>query len=324
MPEHVRYGTVTDGAGAIMTTTLRRSARFEGITLHGGMAVRAEVLPAAAGRGIVFRRRDVADADPEIPALWSRLVPARLCTRIANADGVGVSTIEHLMAAFAACGVRDAVVVLDGPEVPILDGSAAPFVRGLLAAGLMHRPGPGHVWRVLRPVEVREGDAFARLEPADGVEIDLMIDFPAVAIGRQRLRLALANGTAVREICDARTFTTTEDLARLRAAGLGRGGDLSNAVVYGPEGVLNHPAGLRRADEAVRHKALDVMGDLALAGAPILGRYVGERAGHALTARLLSALFTTEGAVERVATAGRLARRLPGAGLGPADLAEVA
>jgi len=136
-------------------------------------------------------------------------------------------------------------------------------------------------------------------------------------------RLALANGTALREVCDARTFTTTCELERLRAAGLGRGGDLGNAVVYGPDGVLN-PDGLRHPDEAVRHKILDAMGDLALAGAPILGRYVGERAGHALTGRLLSALFATEGAVERVAATGEVARHLPGAGLGQGDLAAVA
>jgi len=304
-------------------TTLARSARFDGITLHGGMHACVDVGPAAPGRGIVFRRRDVVGADAEILALWSRAVPARLCTRIANSDGVEVSTIEHLMAALAACGVRDAVVAIDGPEVPIIDGSAAPFVRGILSAGLVHRPGPVPAWRMLRPVEVREGDALARLEPAECVEIDFTIDFSGVGIGRQRRRLALANGTALREVCDARTFTTTCELERLRAAGLGRGGDLGNAVVYGPDGVLN-PDGLRHPDEAVRHKILDAMGDLALAGAPILGRYVGERAGHALTGRLLSALFATEGAVERVAATGEVARHLPGAGLGQGDLAAVA
>ena len=276
-----------------MQTTLETSARFAGVGLHTGRPACLAVRPAPAGHGIRFRRIDLAHA-PEIPARWDAVVPAELSTRLA-AGGAEVSTVEHLMAALAGCGVTEALVEVDGPEVPILDGSARPFVQGLRAAGLRRLAAPSHGLEILAPVEVREGEALARLEPAGPRErgrlaIDFAIDFADAAIGRQRRALTLAPGAFERELAAARTFCRQADVEAMRARGLALGGTLGNAVVVDGATVLS-PGGLRFADEAVRHKMLDAVGDLALAGAAIHGRYVGRRAGHRLTNRLLRALM---------------------------------
>ena len=273
-----------------MQATLRRSAYFSGKGLHSGAPARVVVRPAPRDHGIVFRRLDVVDADPVAPARFDAVVETRLCTRLANADGVGVATVEHLMAALAALGVRNARVDVDGPEIPILDGSARPFLDGLREAGLAFEAAPARVLRVLEPVAVSEGDARAALAPCDRFEIDFAIDFPDAAIGSQRRALAVTAESFARELADCRTFARVAEIEALREAGLARGGDLRNAVVVDGDRVLT-PGGLRRPDEPVRHKMLDAVGDLALAGAPILGRYVGVRAGHGLTNRLLRALF---------------------------------
>jgi UDP-3-O-[3-hydroxymyristoyl] N-acetylglucosamine deacetylase len=238
-------------------------------------------------------------------------------------DGTAVSTVEHLMAALAGCGIHNARVVVDGPELPILDGSAAPFVRAFLAAGIQRQAAPIHAIEVLRPVRVTEGEAEASLSPAPGMEMDFTIEFADAAIGRQRRIADLANGRFVRELCDSRTFCRKADVDAMRAAGLALGGTYENAVVVDGASVLS-PGGLRHADEAVRHKMLDALGDLALAGAPILGRYTGVRAGHMLTNRLLRALFATPGAWRMVACTPDQAARLPGTGVNTADLAHVA
>ena len=245
------------------------------------------VKPAPADHGIVFLRTDLNE---RIPALWDAVVPSRLCTLVANASGASVSTIEHIMAAIAGCAVHNALIEIDGPEVPILDGSAAPFVFGLLKAGVRELDVPSRAIRVLKCVEVYEGDAAARLEPAEMLEIDFCIDFEEVAIGRQEKSLNLANGAFVRELSNSRTFCRQADVDAMRANGLALGGTLENAVVFEGERVLS-PGGLRHDDEPVRHKILDAVGDLSLAGAPLLGRYTGIRAGHALTNRLLRVLF---------------------------------
>jgi UDP-3-O-[3-hydroxymyristoyl] N-acetylglucosamine deacetylase len=231
-------------------------------------------------------------------------------TRIVGENGVSVATIEHLMAALAGCGIHDALVRIDGPEVPILDGSAAPFVAAIRAAGVIRRPGPLMVWRLRRPVEVSRGGAVARLSPAAGPAIDFEIDFPDAAIGRQSKRLVLAGEAFRRELADARTFCREADILDMQAAGRALGGSYDNAVVVDGARVLS-PGGWRRRDEAVRHKMLDALGDLALAGAPILGRYTGVRAGHALTNALLHKLFSTPGAVDLVACPVDVLQRLP-------------
>lgn len=244
---------------------------------------------------------------------------ARLCTLIGNAAGATVSTVEHIMAALAGTGVHNAVVEIDGPEAPILDGSAAPWARAILAAGLRPQGAPVRALRILRPVAVAEGAAAARLEPASGMHIAFAIDFPVPAIGRQGVALNMANGAFLRELADCRTFALEAEIAALRAAGLAQGGSLDNAVVFGAAGALN-PGGLRRPDEPVRHKALDALGDLALAGGPILGRYTGERAGHALTNALLRALFADPAAYAWETVGPADARLLPGSGVSAADL----
>lgn len=310
-----------------MQTTIEHAVTFDGVGLHGGQPARLVVRPAPAGHGIVFRRTDLAGdlaaRDALVPALWSNVQEFPLNTRIVNGAGVSVSTIEHLMAALAGCGVHNALVDLDGPEVPILDGSAAAFVRGLVAAGLTRLEAPLRAIEVLRPVEVRHGAAMARLAPATTLQIDFSIDFEDAAIGRQSKTLNMANGTFVRELCDSRTFCRQADVDMMRARGLALGGTLENAVVVDGAEVLT-PGGLRHPDEAVRHKMLDALGDLATAGAPILGRYTGVRAGHAMTNRLLRALMASPESWRWVTCDAGIAARLPGVGVHAADLHAVA
>lgn len=277
------------------------------------------VRPAAADHGIWFRRTDVAGVDQRVPARWDAVSQTRLCTMIENADGVSVSTIEHIMAALAGFAIHNALIEIDGPEVPILDGSSVPFIEGFLASGIVEQDLPVRAVRILRPVEVREGDAMARLEPAEMQEIAFRIDFDDAAIGVQERRLNLANGAFVRELSDSRTFCRQADVDAMRAHGLALGGTMENAVVFDGDQVLS-PGGLRHADEPVRHKMLDAVGDLALAGGPILGRYVGERAGHALTNRLLRALFADPSAFDVVDCGPRTVGKLPGVGVHAGDL----
>ena len=302
-----------------MQRTVKSDLRFEGVGLHTGRTARMVVRPAAAGHGIRFRRTDVAAARATIPARWDAVEISPLCTRLVNGAGVAVSTVEHLMAALAGTGIHDALIEIDGPEVPILDGSAAPFVRAFLTRGVRRLPAPVRALEILREVRVETEAGWAALAPSAGVEMAFHIDFPDPAIGRQDLTLDLGNGAFVRELCDARTFCRQQDVEAMRASGLALGGSFDNAVVVDGACVLS-PGGLRRADEAVRHKMLDAVGDLALAGAPILGRYTGHRAGHALTNRLLRKLFATPGAVRTVTCDAARAARLPGIG---ADLAEM-
>ena len=305
-----------------MQTTLKTDVIFEGTGLHSGEAVRVVLHPAPANSGIVFRRTDVTGR-PTLPALFADVIVSPLNTRLSNADGVTVSTIEHLMAALAGCGVHNALIDIDGPEVPILDGSAAAFVRGVVAAGLTRLSAPLRAIEILRDVEVSEGGATAKLSPATTLQIEFDIEFPDAAIGKQQKTLNMANGAFVRELCDSRTFCRSSDVAAMHANGLALGGSIENAVVVDGEKVLT-PGGLRHADEAVRHKMLDALGDLYTAGAPILGRYTGSRAGHAMTNKLLRALFDQPDAWRFVTCDVKIAARLPGVGVSMADLEAVA
>lgn len=298
--------------------TLSVPVDFFGTGLHSGESVRMTVRPAKADHGIRFRRVDLPSAGSEVPALWHAVEPSRLCTLIANEAGASVSTIEHVMAAFAGCGIHNALVEIDGPEVPILDGSAAPFVRAFLAAGLVEQDRPVRAIRVLRKVEVSDGDAVARLEPSETLHIAFEIEFTDAAIGRQEKTLNMANGAFVRELSASRTFCRQSDVDDMRARGLALGGTLDNAVVVEGDRVLS-PGGLRFRDEPVRHKMLDALGDLYLAGGPILGRYTGIRAGHALTNRLLHALFADPSAWEAVDCGPLAGCTLPGAGVALTD-----
>ncbi|MDO6458661.1 UDP-3-O-acyl-N-acetylglucosamine deacetylase [Celeribacter halophilus] len=308
-----------------MQSTVAKQIRFDGAGLHSGEPVRMVLTPAPVGHGIVFLRSDVeADAadtrSVRIPARWDAVVPSQLCTLIRNEDGVELSTIEHIMAALAGCGVTNILITVDGPEVPILDGSAAPFVDGILAAGLVRQEGPTRALKILKTVEVETETAKARLEPSDTMEIDFHIDFADPAIGVQDKHLVMANGAFVRELSNCRTFCRKADVDYMREHGLALGGTFENAVVVEGDAVLS-PGGLRHSDEPVRHKMLDALGDLYLAGAPILGRYVGEKSGHAVTNALLRKLFATPGAWAYVTADAKTASRLPGAGVSHADLA---
>ncbi|MEJ6389083.1 UDP-3-O-acyl-N-acetylglucosamine deacetylase [Gymnodinialimonas ulvae] len=305
-----------------MQATLRKKVAFNGVGLHLGQSASVSILPQSINVGIWFRRTDLDDA-PMIPARYNLVPESRLCTRLVAEDGTEVSTIEHIMAALVGCGIHNALVEVDGPELPILDGSAAPFVRGILDAGIQRQSAPIHALEVLKPVRVEDGDAWAELEPAPGLEMDYTINFVDAAIGYQRRFERLANGRFVRELCDSRTFCRRADVDMMRQAGLALGGTYENAVVVDGDTVLS-PGGFRHADEAVRHKMLDALGDLALAGAPILGRYIGVRSGHMLTNKLLRALFATPGAVRLVECSADQAASLPGVGVKTRDLAEVA
>ncbi|MEP5154430.1 UDP-3-O-acyl-N-acetylglucosamine deacetylase [Planktotalea sp.] len=297
-----------------MQTTLKSSAVFTGVGLHSGLPVTMTVHAAARNHGIWFRRTDVIGQDALVPARWDAVNPTPLCTKIENADGVVVSTIEHIMAALAGCGITNAMIDVDGPEVPIMDGSSAEFVRGILAKGVQKQSNGGWALRVLKTVEVRTDLGWARLEPARNLSIDFAIEFEDAAIGSQSKSLNMANGTFVRELCDSRTFCRNSDVEMMLANGLAKGGTLENAVVVDGDQVLS-PGGLRHADEAVRHKMLDALGDLSLAGAPILGRYTGMRAGHSMTNALLRALFADPSAYEMVDCDASINAYLPGAGV---------
>jgi UDP-3-O-[3-hydroxymyristoyl] N-acetylglucosamine deacetylase len=295
--------------------TVKTAISFVGKGLHSGKPATATVLPAPVGHGIWFKRTDIQLGDRMIPARWDAVNRSPLCTKIENGTGVQVSTIEHLMAALAGCGIHNVLVEIDGPEVPILDGSAAPFVRGIMTQGVQPQSQPVLAFEVLKEVTVRDGAAFATIAPSDTLRIDFEIDFADAAIGHQKKSLVMNNGSFARELCDSRTFCRQSDVSAMQANGLALGGAAGeNAVVFDGDAVLS-PGGLRHADEPVRHKMLDALGDLALAGAPLIGHYTGVLAGHSLTNTLLRALFTTPDAVRLVECDSAMAARLPGHGL---------
>jgi len=270
--------------------TLRTPAVFAGVGVHTGAYTRASVHPAPADAGIVFVRTDVTDRDNRIPVSGEAVCKTQLGTVVGNAAGVTLSTIEHLMAALAMLGVDNAVVEVDGPEMPIMDGSAEPFVRMLDRAGLRPQAAERRFIEIRERIEVRDGDKRAALSPAHRFEMAFEIRFPSPVIGRQAIDMPMDEFTFRRELADCRTFGFVHEVEALRALGLARGGSLENAVVIEGDRVIN-PEGLRRPDEFVRHKALDAIGDLYVLGAPILGRFEGELAGHALNNQLVRALL---------------------------------
>ncbi|WP_299441037.1 UDP-3-O-acyl-N-acetylglucosamine deacetylase [uncultured Rhodospira sp.] len=271
--------------------TLAAPVTVSGIGLHTGETVTLTLRPAEADSGVWVHRADVTDRDPMIPARWDHVVDTRLCTVLGNAAGVTVSTVEHLMAALAGLGVDNAEIVVDGPELPVMDGSSAAFVAPIEAVGLRAQQAPRRVVRVRDPVTVEDGDSVAALRPAPrGLTIDAGIDFTSAAIGRQRRVVTVTPDSFRRELADARTFGFRHEVEGLRAMGLARGGSLDNAVVVDGDAVMN-PGGLRHDDEFVRHKALDALGDLYLAGHPMVGVYAGHRPSHRLNNLLLRALF---------------------------------
>lgn len=286
--------------------TLASAAVCSGIGLHSGERVRLVLKPAAPGTGIVFERTDLDTAENRIEAKATNVTTVRLGTTIANEAGVSVATVEHLMAALAALGVDDALIEIDGPEVPIVDGSSAPFVDLIVQVGLKASAMPRRAIRVLKAVSAEFQGRTATFMPSLRPVIDVEIDFPHPSVGRQRYAFDISAETFTGEVASARTFGFKRDVEALRAAGLARGGSMDNAVVLDESGILNEE-GLRFADEFARHKALDALGDLALAGAPILGRYQASQPGHALNNVAVRALLADETAWKMVTLSEALA-----------------
>ena len=292
----------------VLQHTLAGPAVCAGFGVHSGQRVRLTVRPAAVDAGLTFVRTDVTDRPNHILVTPEAVTRTQLNTEISNADGVSVSTIEHLMAALCALGVDNAVIEIDGPEVPIMDGSALPFVQILDRAGRRALGKPRRYIEILRPVEIALGDKWACLSPGDGsgLEMSFEIAFASKAIGRQRVDYAVDETVFRTELAAARTFGFVQEVEMLRAAGLARGGSLENAIVIDGDRVLN-PEGLRFEDEFVRHKAMDAVGDLYVLGAPVIGRFEAVYGGHALNNLLVRALWARTDAWRYVTVSETLA-----------------
>jgi len=279
---------------ALQQKTLKNPIHCSGIGLHSGTKVRMTLLPAPIDSGILFCRSDLPGA-PEIAADWRNAVETPMCASIAGPDGASVRTVEHLMSALAGCGIDNAVVDLDGPEVPAMDGSAAPFVFLIECAGVAAQDAARRCIEVRREVTLSDSERSISLKPGHGLSIDFEIDFASPAVARQEWDVRITPASYKRDVARARTFGFLHEVDRLREAGLAQGGSLDNAVVIDGEQVLNE-GGLRYDDEFVRHKVLDLIGDLYLAGGPLQARVRGVRAGHSMTLRLLRTLFADRAA----------------------------
>ena len=306
-----------------MQTTLENLITFSGAGLHSGKSVSLSIKPASKNHGILFKRKDIEIGNPIVRARWDYVSKTALCTRVTNEDGTAISTIEHLMAALAGCGVSNALIEIDSEEVPILDGSAAPFVKGILEARLKIISSSSRIIKITRPVIFENQFGWARLSPFERPEMEYFIDFDDLVIGKQSKILNMSNGSFVKELCSSRTFCSNKDVETMRSNGLALGGTYSNAVVVDGDKVLS-PGGMRYQDEAVRHKMLDAFGDLALAGAPILGKYEGHKAGHFITNSLLRKLFSKPDCYVVENCCEDVFNLLPGSGVNLAEFTAVA
>jgi UDP-3-O-[3-hydroxymyristoyl] N-acetylglucosamine deacetylase len=272
-------------------STLKAPAVTASVALHNGQHTRLAMRPAPVGNGLRFVRLDIHDRDNIVPVRPDLVTGVRNCTTLSNAAGVGVSTIEHLLAALSAAGIDNLDIELDGAELPALDGSSEPFLKLIEQVGVHRQPAPRKYVKVMESLEVKSGDMWARIEPCERLELDVTIDFKEEAIGHQRLEIVPDVRSFRERMAGARTFARIHEVAALQAAGLSKGGSYDNAVVVDNDKVLN-PNGLRFEDEFVRHKALDLLGDLYLGG-PILGRVTTFKSGHGLNHDLLMKLYGT-------------------------------
>ncbi len=291
--------TQSDGvqAGMIKQRTLKTKTKTTGVGLHSGEKVTLVLRPAAANTGIVFTRTDL-DPAPHARAEATSVVDTRLSTCI-SVGSARVATIEHLMSAFAGLGIDNAYIDIDGPEVPILDGSAGPFVFLLQSAGIEEQKAAKQFIRILKPIEIRDGDKWARFEPYDGFRITFTIEYrhPVFASGHQSVCVDFAETSYIQELSRARTYGFMQDVEAMRSQGLALGGSLDNAIVMDEYRVLNSD-GLRYDNEFVKHKVLDAIGDLYLLGHPVIGAYVGHKSGHALNNTLVRRLLAEPSAYE--------------------------
>jgi len=270
-------------------TTLKNAIHCSGTAIHHGSHVTMAMLPAAANTGIVFRRTDIGGKRVTIPADWRHVADMPMCTAL-EANGVQIATVEHLMAALSGCGIDNLEIEINGPELPIMDGSSWPFVFLIECAGVSELEATRRYLKILDPVSLATGGRSVALLPAERFSMGFEVDYDSHAIARQTADLELVDGAFKNELSRARTFGFLHEVDALRASGLARGASLDNSIVVTGDGVLNE-GGLRFPDEFVRHKMLDALGDLYLAGAPILGRFEGRCSGHKLNHRLLRALF---------------------------------
>ena len=280
-------------------TTVGRTVGLSGVGVHSGERVAISIAPAKAGAGIVFRRIGAdTRALSDVAANIANIGTTELCTTLVG-HGWSVSTVEHLLSGLSGLGVDNAVIEIDGAEVPVMDGSSAAFVEAIDRAGIVTLESPREYIRIIRPVRVEVGRSYAELRPHEGRQLEIELDYANPIVGRQRFAIDVTPEAFRREMSAARTFGFFGDVEGLRARGLARGASLENTLVIGDDALLN-PEGLRFADEFSRHKAIDALGDLALAGAPILGSYRSYRGGHSINARMLEVLFATPSAWERV------------------------
>lgn len=272
--------------------TIAAPVRLSGIGLHSGKLVQLVFSPAPSDTGIVFYRSDLADAQP-IASNYRAIKDTTLSSNLVNEAGQRVGTVEHLMSAIAALGIDNLRIDISAPETPIMDGSALPFIEALQSAGISEQPGIKRFVKILRPVEVKQGDKWAKLEPAKGFSIDFKIDFdhPAIPSQHQQVTLDFGKRNFIEQIARARTFGFLKDIEYLKTQNLGLGGSMDNAIVLDDKTVLN-PDGLRFADEFTRHKILDAVGDLYLAGHQIIGAFSAFKSGHALNNQLLHQVFS--------------------------------
>jgi UDP-3-O-[3-hydroxymyristoyl] N-acetylglucosamine deacetylase len=271
--------------------TVARPLSCEGEGVHNGKSVRVTITPAPANYGIVFERTDINNKNNKVPALWNGVRVTPLCTQILNAEGVEVRTIEHLMAALFASGIDNAHITIDGEEVPILDGSSLPFLHLIDDAGIVDCHAPRKFIEIIKPVEVCQGDAFARLSPWPSPRFSVTVAYPQHNVEEQHASFDFKDGNFMTAVANARTFGFKTDLEYLHARGLALGGNFSNAILINDQGKIMNPGGYRCPDELARHKLLDTIGDMALAGGVILGHMESNRSGHALNNALLRALF---------------------------------
>jgi len=276
-----------------MQHTLRKTAKLSGIGLHSGKEINMVLIPEAENHGIVFVRSDLPKGENVIPALWNGVVDTQLCTVIGNEHGASVGTIEHLMSALRGLGVDNLRIEIDGAEVPAMDGSAMPFVNLIDEVGTKAQNLPRRMIRVLKEVSVTDGDKRVTLSPDESCSFVGEIEFDHDKIGKQRFGTQLVNGNFRHDIAEARTFGFYHEAQWLRSQGLGLGGSLDNAIILDTDGIMN-PDGLRFSNEFIRHKLLDAIGDLYLAGGQILGMYDSAKAGHAINNAILHELFSDD------------------------------